>query len=679
MLVNLHSDTGHCYSVSGLSTKIVPKIGVSLSPLENIKPLNKDSKNRALRTHNGKGLLRKQLGERINGGPKEKQSFVENPRTEHRSVPKKNDSGMGFKATEEHAKSSTKWVREEKNVRNNKKPHAKCSTKWANYGGCIPAILKALDEISDLDEALKPWEESLSNKERSIILKEQTNWERALEIFEWFKIKGCYELNVIHYNIVLRILGRARKWSHVASLWDDMCLRGISPVNSTYGTLIDSYSKAGLTHEALQWLAMMKEQGMSPDEVTMAIVVQLYKKSGEFRKAEDFYKKWSRNEEEGKNVNAGGGPSLSSHTYNTLIDTYGKAGQLKEASEVFARMLGEGISPTTVTFNTMIHVSGNHGSLEEVTSLMKKMEELRIPPSTRTYNILISLYAKHNDITMAAEYFLKMKEARLEPDPVSYRTLLYAYSIRRMVSQAEELVSEMDSRELEIDEFTQSALTRMYIEAGEIERSWLWFRRFHLRGKMSSECYSANIDAYGERGFVSEAEEVFNCCREADKLTVVEFNVMIKAYGIAKRYRSACDLFDSMDVAPDNCSFGSLIQILAGADMAREAVPYLRAMQCSGFVKDCIPYCAVISSFAKFGDLEMVEGLYREMVGHGVKPDVIVFGIMINVFADAGSVEKALGYVEDMKKAGLPFNEVIRNSLIKLYTKVGYLKVSRNL
>ncbi|KAB5524512.1 hypothetical protein DKX38_022261 [Salix brachista] len=57
-----------------------------------------------------------------------------------------------------------------------------------------------------------------------------------------------------------------------------------------------------------------------------------------------------------------------------------------------------------------------------------------------------------------------------------------------------------------------------------------------------------------------------------------------------------------------------------------------------------------------------------------VKPDVIVYGVLINAFADAESVKAALGYVDAMKRAGLPGNTVIYNSLIKLYTKVGYLK-----
>lgn len=559
------------------------------------------------------------------------------------------------------------------------KVHAKCSTKGLSYGGCIPAILEALDRIEDVETALSTWAERLSNKERTIILKEQTRWERAVEIFEWFKSKDCYELNVIHYNIMLRILGKACKWRYVQSLWDEMIRKGIKPINSTYGTLIDVYSKGGLKVHALCWLGKMSKIGMQPDEVTTGIVLQMYKKAREFQKAEDFFKKWSCGKSlmsvKDNNV-VDSHVCLSSYTYNTMIDTYGKSGQVKEASETFKKMLEEGIVPTTVTFNTMIHIYGNNGQLGEVASLMKTMK-LHCLPDTRTYNILISLHTKNNDIEKAGGYFKEMKDAGLKPDPVSYRTLLYAFSIRHMVVEAEELVSEMDDNNVEIDEYTQSALTRMYIEAEMLEKSWSWFQRFHLAGDMSSEGYSANIDAYGERGYTSEAERVFICCQEVNKRTVIEYNVMIKAYGIGKSCEKACELFESImsyGVTPDKCTYNTLVQILASSDMAEKARSYLEKMRETGYVSDCIPYCAVISSFVKLGQVNMAEEVYREMVDFNIEPDVVVYGVLINAFADIGNVQEAMSYVEAMKEAGISGNSVIYNSLIKLYTKVGYLK-----
>ncbi|MED6120104.1 hypothetical protein PIB30_017925 [Stylosanthes scabra] len=484
------------------------------------------------------------------------------------------------------------------------KVHTRCSTKWASYGGCIPDMLEALDTFRDVGKALRPWEERINNKERSIILKEQRRWDRALEIFKWFKENG-HELNVIHYNIMIRTLGKARKWSRVESLWNEMNARGIAATNSTYGTLIDVYSKGGLKEDALFWLDRMLGQGMEPDEVTMVTVVQLYKKVGEFRKAEEFFKKWSLSKplrpnnknavaaleiERVTNSNA----SLSSHTYNAMIDTYGK-----------------------------------------------------------------------------------MKEACLEPDLVSYRTLLYAYSIRKMVHEAEELISEMDKRGLEMDKFIQSALTRMYIEAGMLERSMFWFQRFHLVGNMTSECYAANIDAYGEHGHTLEAEEVFVRSQERKSPSVLELNVMIKAYGIGKCYDKACQLFDSMQrrgIVADTCSYSSLIQILVTADKPHLAKSYLKKMQEAGLVKNCVQYSAVISSFAKLGQLEMADDTYKEMIRYGVRPDIIIYGVLINAFADVGRFKEAIAYADEMKRTGLPGNTVMYNSLIKLYTKVGNLK-----
>ncbi|XAR53566.1 hypothetical protein NMG60_11022176 [Bertholletia excelsa] len=683
MLVKLqHIDT-NCFHVLTPVKIASAGTGVSVSPPGKADRVNKDRERQLSEIPSGRRFGKQphlRTSHILSEPGSNQQSFIDNP---------DGKNGRGSAGFDKKKVAMVKTARKGDKFAS-EKMHAKCSTKWARYGGSIPAILQALETFVNLDEALRPWEESLSNKERTIILKEQLNWERALEIFEWFKRKGCYELNVIHYNIMLRILGKARRWSLVENLWDEMGRRSIAPINSTYGTLIDVYSKGGLKEEALRWLEIMTKQGMEPDEVTMGIVIQMYKKAGEFEKAEEFFKRW----EMGKSSldeatttsqkkltkvsgDSQGNVSLSSYTYNNLIDTFGKAGQLKEASETFARMLKDGIVPNTVTFNTMIHVCGNHGCMQEVALLVCKMEELKCLPDTRTYNILISLHARNDDIEMAARYFRKMKEVALEPDLVSYRTLLYAFSIRHMVGKAEELIAEMDVRGLEIDEFTQSALTRMYIESGMVDKSWLWFKRFHLKGDMTSECYSANIDAFGEHGHVLEAEKVFMSCQERRKPSVLEFNVMIKAYGISNSYDKACQLFDSMEkhgVVPDKCSYNSLIQMLAGADMPHFAVRYARKMQGAGFVSDCIPYCAVISSFLKLGYLELAEEVFTEMVAFKVPPDVVVYGVLINAFADIGSVTKALSYVDSMREAGIPMNAVIYNSLIKLYTKVGYLR-----
>ncbi|KAF8691666.1 hypothetical protein HU200_040049 [Digitaria exilis] len=495
---------------------------------------------------------------------------------------------------------------------------------WVHYGGSLPAMLEALEHVQDVGEGLWPWKDTLSNRERTILLKEQKDWRRAIEIFDWFRRERGHELNVIHYNVLLCTVGRARRWGLVLSLWHEMHSSGVAPDNSTYGTLIDVCCKGGRERATLLWLGDMCKRGLMPDEVTMRIVLQAHKKAGEYETAGLFFRKWSSD----SSRRMEGHPRYSLYTYNTLIDTYGKAGQLEKVSDTFNQMLRQGVAPSVVTFNTMIHVWGKHHRMEQVASLVRMMEEFQCFPDTRTYNILISLYRESNEIDIAEYYFWKMKSEKLVPDVVSCRTLLYGYSISGMVTKAEALLKEMDERGFMIDEYTQSAVTRMYVSAGMLEQAWHWFKRFHHQ--MDSECFSANIDAFGEKGCIILAEKAFICCLKKKMLSVSVCNVMIKGYGLAEKLDEACEVADGME-----------------------------------------------SSFVKNGDLRMAEYLFREMITSGIRADVFLYSILIDAYAEVGKVQQAAAYFGLMKKDGLCESAIIYNSLIKLYTKVGYVAEAR--
>ncbi|CAD6223201.1 unnamed protein product [Miscanthus lutarioriparius] len=412
-------------------------------------------------------------------------------------------------------------------------------------------MLEALEHIQDVGEALWAWKDTLSNRERTIILKEQKDWQRTV-----------------------------RRWDLILRLWHEMHTFGVAPDNSTYGTLINVCCKGGRGWVTLVWLGDMCKRGLMPDEVTVSIVMQAHKKAGEYETAELFFK--------------------SLYTYNTLIDTYGKAGHLEKVSDTFNQMLREGVAPSVVTFNSMIHAWGKHHRMEQVASLGQMMEDFQCFPDTRTYNILISLYRESNDIDSAEYYYWKIKAENLVPDVVSCHTLLYGYSIKGMVTKAEALLKEMDERG---DEYTQSALTRMYVNVGMLEQAWCWFDRFHHH--MNSECFSANIDAFGEKGYIVLAEKAFICCQKKKMLSVSACNVMIKAYGLVEKLDEACEIADGMErcgILPDYVTYSSH-STSVNCKRPKKAIYYLEKMKAVKLLSDCVPYSVVIGSFAKNGDL----------------------------------------------------------------------------
>lgn len=594
--------------------------------------------------------------------------------------------------------------------------------KKKNYGGILPWILRSLENENDVEKTLELHYGKLNPKKLTVILKEQRSWEKALRVFEWVKSQEEYIPNVIHYNVVLRALGRARKWDQLRLCWIDMAKRGVRPTNNTYSMLVDVYGKAGLVKEALLWIKHMKLNGIHPDEVTMSTVLKVLKDGGEYDRADRFYKDWcagrielddfsldsmdgmksntgtepislkqflltelfrigSKNKSSpGRRNSTGGGTSprrkpYLTTTYNTLIDLYGKAGRLKDAADVFADMLSSGVALDTFTFNTMIFVCGSHGHLFEAELLLDKMEERRINPDTKTYNIFLSLYANAGNMDAALQCYRKIREVGLFPDEVTRRAILHLLSERNMVQEVDAIIEELEKSGMYFDEHSLPVVMKMYVNEGLNEKANVLLKKCRSTIKLSSKTYAAVIDLYANKGLWVEAESVFLGDRFGQKKEVEEYNVMIKAYGKAGLYDEAFSLFQNMKnhgTWPDECTYNSLIQMFAGSnDLGDRARDLLAEMQEIGLKPACQSFSAVIANFSRTERLSDATHILQEMSKVGVKPNEVVYGSLINGFAEAGNFDEAVHYFHEMEGFGIPVNQIILSTMIKAYTKLG--------
>lgn len=599
------------------------------------------------------------------------------------------------------------------NHNSNQRKHKK------KYGGVLPSILRSLDTEDDVDKTLGLYLGKLNPKEQTVILKEQRDWERVVKVFDWMKSQDDYLPNVIHYNVVLRVLGRARKWEALRRCWIEMAEKGVLPTHNTYAMLVDVYGKAGFVKEALLWVKHMKVRGMFPDEVTMNTVVRVLKDGGEYDRAARFYKDWcvgrvelddlelesdhsvdtepvsltrflltelfriggrdyTKSMVRSDSENVVQKPRLTA-TYNTLIDLYGKAGRLKDAGDVFEEMLKSGVAMDTITFNTMIFTCGSHGNLEEAESLLSKMEERGISPDTKTYNIFLSLYADVGNIDEAIRCYKKIREVGLYPDDVTHRAILNVLCERRMVHEVETVIEEMEKYGYCIDRQSLPVVVKMYVDEGLTERAKSIFEKCRKKGGLLSKTYAAVIDAYAQKGLWAEAEYVFSCVTEKD---VVGYNVMIKAYGIAKLYDKAFSLFKGMKnqgIWPDECTYNSLIQMFSSGDLVDKAKELLTEMQEASFKPTCLTFSSIIGSYVRLSRVVDAVEIYQEMVKSGVKPNEVVFGSLINGFAETGELEEALRYFQLMQESGLLANQVVLTSLIKAYSKAGIVDGARTI
>ncbi|KAK8966668.1 Pentatricopeptide repeat-containing protein [Platanthera guangdongensis] len=571
------------------------------------------------------------------------------------------------------------------------------------------------------DETIDSLLAGLNPKEHTILLKKQKDWRRSLHLFRRIKSKKGYFPNSIHYNVVFRTLGRSQRWDELRLCWIEMANDGVLPTNNTYATLIDVYGKAGLVKEALLWLKHMKSRGVFPDEVSINTAVQVLKDSEQFDLGERLFKGWCDGKVELDLLNSiydgpvdssvssskhflltelfksGGRPPISqissfirgpqkpkrAATYNTLIDLYGKAGRLKDASDAFLQMLQSGVMPDTITFNTMINICCSHGHLLEAKSLLGKMEEKRIYPDTKTFNIFMTYHSSHGDAVGALRCYTEMKEYGLHPDVVSFRIILQSLCEKKMISEVEGVIEEIMMLDSRVDEQSLPVVMKMYVAKGLLDKALTFFEKHCYNQDISSQNRASVIDLYAERGFWKEAEDVFDAKGKLGfKKDVVEYNVMIKAYGKAKMYDRALELFESMRCTgpwPDECTYNSLVQMLSGGDLPEKAREFLGQMRKSGFTPRCESFGAVLGSYCRAGLLSEAVTIYKEMAECRVEPNELIYGSLVDAFANSDRLDEAIEYYNIMEKSGLTVNCIVLTSLIKAYGKSSCWKEAQEL
>ncbi|KAK1308272.1 Pentatricopeptide repeat-containing protein [Acorus calamus] len=591
--------------------------------------------------------------------------------------------------------------------------------------GHLPRILRAIDDSPEdsIEQTLESTAvDDLSPKQQTVVLQSQRDWRRCLRILRWLRSRTeNYVPNPIHYNIVIRSLGRSRQWDDLRLCWIDMAIARVPPTNNTYAILIDVYSRAGLVKEALLWLKHMRSRGLYPDEVTMNTAVRVLKDAGEFDLAESLFVDWcaGRDELDGSdsigddNNSATGispkhflltelfrvplpksieksGPSVRkpklAATYNTLIDLYAKAGRLADASDAFADMLRTGIAPDTYTFNTMIYISGHRGDLSEAEQLLGKMDERGILPDIKTFNILLTLYASAGNVKAFFACYDRIKGLKLRPDVVTHRIVLHSLCQMKLVREVDKMINRMERFGVVIDEQSLPVVVKLYVDEGMIEKANGFYEKHCVRvGGISPINYAAIIDVYAEKGLWEEAEAVFLGKGDAigREKHVEEYNVLIKAYGKARMCDKAFALFGGMrsnGVWPDECTYNSLIQMASVCELPVKARGLLVEMrEKAGFRPRYETFSAVIASHARMGLVSDAVNVYEEMMRSGVEPNEVVYGTLIDAFAEVGDVDGALLYYSIMEESGLPVNQIVLTSLIKAYGKVGHWEDAQEL
>lgn len=235
-----------------------------------------------------------------------------------------------------------------------------------------------------------------------VVLKSNIRVDVAWQFFKWMKTQEGYRHNVYTYSAMIDLFGKARDYSAMGSLVEEMQQEGHELSVVTYTTLIHWYRQAMDLNMVRRIWKQMEEKAVKPNVVT----------------------------------------------YTTYIDALVKAKCYHEAMEVYREMQESRCRPNIYTYTVLIHSLVEAGKLEAATELFDKLGDLDCKPNSVTYSLLIGAHFKAGNLEKVLVLFKALKESGFGTSNEQRKSVARALEGVGMAKEAEQLLSGVDEHKV---------------------------------------------------------------------------------------------------------------------------------------------------------------------------------------------------------------------------------------
>ncbi|KAJ4914078.1 Pentatricopeptide repeat-containing protein [Raphanus sativus] len=190
-------------------------------------------------------------------------------------------------------------------------------------------------------------------------------------------------------------------------------------------------------------------------------------------------------------------------TWNAMIASYVHCERSDKAIALFDRMISENFKPSSVTLVTVLMACANTGSLERGQKIHRYITETEHEMNLSLTTALIDMYAKCGQLEKSRKLF----NAADQKDAVCWNVMISGYGMHGDVESAIELFEHMEASVIEPTGPTFLALLSACTHAGLVEQGkGLFHKMEQYNVKPSLKHYSCLVDLLSRSGSLEEAE-----------------------------------------------------------------------------------------------------------------------------------------------------------------------------
>lgn len=343
--------------------------------------------------------------------------------------------------------------------------------------------------------------------------------------------------------------------------------------------------------------------------------------------------------------NCGRIPETDSTREQECISLIKKCKNLEELKQMHGQILKLGLLWSSFCASNLVATCAlsEWGSMDYACSIFDQIDD----PCSFDFNAMIRGYTKEMDSEKALPTYVEMLQIGVEPDNFTYPALLKACAFLSAGEEGMQIHGHIVKLGLVEDVFVHNSLINMYGKCGHLRHSCSVFE--HVDQKTVAS-WSAVIAAHANLGMWGDCLKLFSHMIRDGRWRAEESTLVCVL--------SACTHLGALDWGRWIHCY--LLRNLSGLNVAVETAVIDMYIRCGSLDKAmCLfrkmaeknhkSYSVVISGLASHGRGEEALGVFKQMLGEGLRPDDVVYVGVLSACSHAGLVEEGKKCFERMR------------------------------
>lgn len=453
-------------------------------------------------------------------------------------------------------------------------------------------------------------------------LSKNRHFERAGLLVEEFRESGLVSMEHAYGAWINNLVKAGRLDGALEFLKNRNVVDGHVPRVFRYNTLVCKLLRENRLEEVYDWLMEMKDQGISPDEVTMNVTLCFFCKVGMVDVALELYD--ARSEFE---------LSVNSMAYNYLINTLLGDSSNDDACRVLRNGIEQGYFPGRRTFSIIANSLCKEGKLDRVNELILAALDHNHMPSDMMYNRFISSLCRANRVEDGFLLHEQLSRLNRVTSRNTYFDLISGCVKSSRADIAARLLIEMQENGHSANSQLYRAVICCLCQLNNPEKQFFRLMEMQLsRFEPTCPNYNFFIDGAGHAGKPELAKEVY-------------------------------EMMEKTGMVPTMNSHVLLLQSYLKNGRISEALNFFYDLTKKGKTSRRLWHCMIVG-LCKLDNPQHAWDVFWKMRAEGKKPSMESYEELVSLLCSHKEYYLALIVVDDLMQSGRKVSSFIGNVLL---------------